>query len=304
MSAFWDLFDTVLGHPVDGTDEDIDIYRSNLIAALRKREPFNNITDTQVKKIHDLINETERKKSAEITVYCRDCAEWACARWRGWHSTPQSSPNEALPDLPMMVRGKCDICGGENTVRSDYIIYENYHGPWNTGLPDYFYLRLSMRQQSSRRFGYTTLELPYPLTGARHVPLASLAKTQKLSDEWALDRKRVEVDRQGRATRQQLERGAAAIRDQGRHEHREKSESLRDQRAALIKAFSAMNENERAKAILSDWTLPLSAFPIDDIPILSGIEELNSDEKISLLERIISLGKSWKLIRISLGAQK
>jgi hypothetical protein len=304
MSAFWDLFDAVLGHPVDGTDEEIDRYRGNLIAALRRQEPYANITDTQVKKICSLLIETERQKSPEVTVFCYDCAKWAFARWRGWHPTTKSNSNEALPDLPSIVSGKCEQCDGENAVRADHIVYENYHGPGSTGLPDYFYLQLSTHQQSSRRIGYMALELPYPLAGAKRVPLASLAKAKKLSDEWALDRKCVEFGRQKRANRQLLERGAAATRDEGRHEHRDKSENLRNQRSTLIKAFSEMNEKKRAKAIMTDWTLPLNAYPLDDIPILNGIEDLNFDERALFSEKLIGLGGSWRVITIALEAHK
>ncbi len=83
---------------------------------------------------------------------CRTCAEWAFARWRGWCSagteTWQQKPN--LPDVPLLDGGVCPRCQGSIGVRPEEITYHNFHGPSNTGLPDYYFLDLD---PANRTFG-------------------------------------------------------------------------------------------------------------------------------------------------------
>ena len=75
---------------------------------------------------------------------CRTCAEWAFARWRGWCSmgTEDWTEKPNLPDVPSLDGGKCPRCGGADGLKLEDVSYQNVHGPYNTGLPDYFCLRM------------------------------------------------------------------------------------------------------------------------------------------------------------------
>lgn len=68
--------------------------------------------------------------------YCQDCSAPILAAWRGW---PLKDP---VPLLPRVVEGVCECCGraGAALVDNTDIQWLNYHGPYNTGLPDYWLL--------------------------------------------------------------------------------------------------------------------------------------------------------------------
>jgi hypothetical protein len=73
---------------------------------------------------------------------CRRCAEWAFARWRGWCSagTEHWAEKPDLPAVPHLQSELCKRCGAHEGVDVEPIVYMNVHGPFNTGLPDYFRL--------------------------------------------------------------------------------------------------------------------------------------------------------------------
>jgi len=67
--------------------------------------------------------------------YCKKCAIPILSQWQGW---PLWKP---VPLLPRVRNGSCDACGYQvEVVLSTEIQWLNYHGPYNTGLPDYWLL--------------------------------------------------------------------------------------------------------------------------------------------------------------------
>lgn len=66
--------------------------------------------------------------------YCRRCALVAFSNWRGW---PHKS---TIPLLPRLEQDTCGACGEAESVDNELIAWVNHHGPYNTGLPDYWYL--------------------------------------------------------------------------------------------------------------------------------------------------------------------
>lgn len=71
----------------------------------------------------------------EPIKYCRKCAESILGNWKGW---PHKDP---IPLLPLIGDHGCAECGsvGEVVLNTE-IYWLNYHGPYNTGLPDYWLL--------------------------------------------------------------------------------------------------------------------------------------------------------------------
>jgi len=66
--------------------------------------------------------------------YCQQCARRILEEWKGW---PHKNP---IPLLPKIVEGKCAICGNSAGLDNSRITWFNYHGEYNTGLPDYWLL--------------------------------------------------------------------------------------------------------------------------------------------------------------------
>lgn len=67
--------------------------------------------------------------------YCKGCAIQLLKQWQGW---PLRKP---VPLLPQVIDGECESCGSQSEVISNTEIqWLNYHGPYNTGLPDYWLL--------------------------------------------------------------------------------------------------------------------------------------------------------------------
>ena len=85
--------------------------------------------------------------TSESEPFCLDCAKAAFRAWRGWCSfgttnwSQQRKEGLALPDLPRLQEGRCPQCGSTGSLGPEQIFYVNVHGPWNTGLPDYFVLK-------------------------------------------------------------------------------------------------------------------------------------------------------------------
>jgi hypothetical protein len=66
--------------------------------------------------------------------FCATCSAPLLAAWKGW---PLRDP---IPHLPRIVDATCGACGGSKTLQSERIHWLNYHGRYNTGLPDYWLL--------------------------------------------------------------------------------------------------------------------------------------------------------------------
>ena len=69
--------------------------------------------------------------------FCRSCTLSAIEKWKGWPI------RDAVPVLPILKDSKCPMCGGSDEIISTRISWLNIHGPYNTGLPDYWVLKVS-----------------------------------------------------------------------------------------------------------------------------------------------------------------
>lgn len=69
-------------------------------------------------------------------TFCQTCATRILATWQGW---PHKN---VVPMLPHLEASACATCGGTTPLRSDRITWYNYHGEFNTGLPDYWLLKI------------------------------------------------------------------------------------------------------------------------------------------------------------------
>lgn len=68
--------------------------------------------------------------------FCAECAKPILAEWKGWPH------KDAIPLLPKLSDGVCAKCSGGHALKSDHIFWHNIHGPYSTGLPDYWVLEL------------------------------------------------------------------------------------------------------------------------------------------------------------------
>lgn len=79
--------------------------------------------------------------------YCLSCATKAFQKWKGWPAEgKQSSKNEQKDSIPMlleMIEGFCPVCRSSESLQPDLVYYLNIHGSGNTGLPDYFILKIA-----------------------------------------------------------------------------------------------------------------------------------------------------------------
>ena len=64
------------------------------------------------------------------------CATRILASWQGWRH------KDVVPLLPRLESGYCESCGGSAPLNSERITWYNYHGQYNTGLPDYWLLKI------------------------------------------------------------------------------------------------------------------------------------------------------------------
>jgi hypothetical protein len=58
-----------------------------------------------------------------------------------------------------------------------------------------------------------------------------------------------------------------------------------------------MTALERATAIITEWPLPLYAYPLSEIPITDGISELRIEDKVALHAKIASMRGEWSGLR-------
>jgi hypothetical protein len=70
------------------------------------------------------------------TQYCEGCAKKILSEWKGWPH------KQVVPTLPEMLEGTCPVCGRLNSLAAERITWFNYHGEYNTGLPDYWLLEI------------------------------------------------------------------------------------------------------------------------------------------------------------------
>ena len=103
---------------------------------------------------------------------CRNCANGAFLLWKGWCSRDARDWNVTeqqrayVPFLDLIeVGGVCPQCQSSDLVPTDSIYFVNFHGPGNTGLPDYFTLEIKEgidenRKQFLRKFGRPYFESP------------------------------------------------------------------------------------------------------------------------------------------------
>ena len=193
--------------------------------------------------------------------------------------------------------GECERCGGQEPLALNHIIYQNYHSPYSTGMPDYFYLQICSEPQRGRRFASFFLELPYTQANRGSISLAALMGAQLLSEEWREAQSRVQRDRKERALRQQREIGLGDARRESVRVHQMRSGQANYQRTELIEKFKSMTVLERATAIITEWPLPLCAYPLSEIPIKDGISELRIEDKVALHAKIASMRGEWYGLR-------
>ena len=89
-------------------------------------------------------------------IFCRQCVDWAFSRWRGWCSNGTKSWKEKpdLPEISQLTDEGCPRCNGTEGVDLSEIFYQNYHGEYSTGLPDYFTLGVNPDNADAlQRFG-------------------------------------------------------------------------------------------------------------------------------------------------------
>ncbi len=67
--------------------------------------------------------------------FCKKCSISLLERWQGWPL------RDSVPCLPQVIDKICTSCGDQGEViNSSDIQWLNYHGPYNSGLPDYWLL--------------------------------------------------------------------------------------------------------------------------------------------------------------------
>jgi uncharacterized protein len=77
---------------------------------------------------------TGKTQDPRVKWLCHDCGERLSRAWKGW---PERDP---VPEIPLLLDGRCSECGGSRRLSPTCLRYQPYHGPHNTGLPDYFTL--------------------------------------------------------------------------------------------------------------------------------------------------------------------
>jgi len=92
------------------------------------------------------------------SMLCYVCAERAFFGYQGW--SEESGPRTPPPAVPRLVDGTCPTCGGHVGLDPRHVFWHNVHGPFSTGLPEYFELVIkvpgSEESRGSRKWG-----LPY-----------------------------------------------------------------------------------------------------------------------------------------------
>ena len=71
------------------------------------------------------------------TSFCRECASKKLSEWRGW---PYRDP--PVPYLEPLKGEDCPGCGSDEQISESQIYWFNVHEENNTGLPDYWLLKI------------------------------------------------------------------------------------------------------------------------------------------------------------------
>lgn len=82
---------------------------------------------------------------------------------------------------------------------------------------------------------------------------------------------------------------------------REATMQRRDKRQALIEKFKSMPETGRAKSLLTDWTISIDAYPIKELPIGAGLNQLTVEERSKLITLIGTRRRGWHEVKAKLG---
>lgn len=103
---------------------------------------------------------------------CNKCAKLAFEQWRGWCAYGLTDP-PPVPDVPRLVDGRCSKCASTDGVAPDRVGYVNVHSEFNTGLPDFFVLKVfdSAAEVSGSRWG-----VPYMDPKVGRVPVEELPR--------------------------------------------------------------------------------------------------------------------------------
>ncbi len=78
--------------------------------------------------------------------FCQHCANELFKLWRGWPI------KDNIPIPPFMQNSTCPKCGGTENLISSNIAWLNVHGPYSTGIPDYWVLNVPSRKGFSKEF--------------------------------------------------------------------------------------------------------------------------------------------------------
>ena len=87
-------------------------------------------------------------------MLCYPCGRARIDGWRGW---PRKNP---VPEIPSLLDNRCPVCGGSAPLDPSTVMFVNIHGPYSTGLPDYFELRIFEPGDDGFAF-YPKWGLPY-----------------------------------------------------------------------------------------------------------------------------------------------
>ena len=82
------------------------------------------------------------------TFYCETCATRTLAVWKGWPH------RDAVPLLKRLEAGVCSSCNGTSVLRSERVVWFQYHSEFSTGLPDYWLLKIDCLRAKGRGLPY------------------------------------------------------------------------------------------------------------------------------------------------------
>jgi ribosomal protein S14 len=79
------------------------------------------------------------KIEQQTIQYCAKCSPAILGEWKGWPH------RDCVPHLPRIISGSCEVCGsvGSDYISNTDIAWLNHHGPYSTGLPEYWLLVIS-----------------------------------------------------------------------------------------------------------------------------------------------------------------
>jgi hypothetical protein len=97
---------------------------------------------------------------------------WCSFGTANWDETERTSTR--IPDIPRVTQGRCPQCGATQPLLAHQIFYWNYHGPGNTGLPDYYVLRIARIEDLSQRAASRRWGMPYMDAGIDRIPISAV----------------------------------------------------------------------------------------------------------------------------------